>query len=597
MDPLIFEFKNNNCDIEKDVTSYNYQPHYHGNSFKHHSSSTFHHSIWTARAMEKIMWDKTTWFYNELIKDNINEKYFNLTLFLAFYHDVGKLDGRKRVTIKINHPQYGFSEIYGKFKQIGKKMFSCINYPYINTHLQTHKIIAMLAIISLCHQDFGEIMQNKMTIAEYLEKFDENIRNFEPYKFHILDYNMFLRILLLVSLSDVIGSRPIEYNSNYQSKWQILNQQINKVDNNTSPWNHYGYDQRARQICKDIIKMFNKVTNAKLNKNRRGVAAENIQTKIIKRSINGQNFNLLAGVVEKGTILYKAMDTFITQSMHQNYKKASWFASSSTADGYVVNSGVGGPYKYVFESKEDITLIFFDNARNIDTLYQMIIANDRWEEGYKLSIINLIQFAFGINASEQLQMKIKKKFVDNDNINITVQDTFNPGHDGNFKRWSYHHLDVRIMEEVICYFNLGGYMASGIQLSKNVPNYRPSLGPFHEEMAICKSYENVKIKKLEKIIDGNKILNNSVDMINFILKIPNIMDKIIDFQLGGKKKEKKEMIKKNIKKIFGFKIGGNRKNKKIRKHKGINQNTGNLNKGYKYSKKKLKNGLKQIVKK
>ena len=44
-----------------------------------------------------------------------------------------------------------------------------------------------------------------------------------------------------------------------------------------------------------------------------------------------------------------------------------------------------------------------------------------------------------------------------------------------------------------------------------------------------------------------------------------------------------------------FKKGG--KKKKIRKHKGINQKTGRLNKGYKYSGKKSKSGLKQIVKK
>mgnify|MGYP001191715693 CR=1 FL=1 len=42
---------------------------------------------------------------------------------------------------------------------------------------------------------------------------------------------------------------------------------------------------------------------------------------------------------------------------------------------------------------------------------------------------------------------------------------------------------------------------------------------------------------------------------------------------------------------------GGKKPKKIRKHKGINQNTGRLNKGYKYSGKKLKSGLKQIIKK
>ena len=42
--------------------------------------------------------------------------------------------------------------------------------------------------------------------------------------------------------------------------------------------------------------------------------------------------------------------------------------------------------------------------------------------------------------------------------------------------------------------------------------------------------------------------------------------------------------------------GGAKKKKKIRKHSGINKTTGKLKKGYKYSGKKLKSGLKQIVK-
>ena len=44
--------------------------------------------------------------------------------------------------------------------------------------------------------------------------------------------------------------------------------------------------------------------------------------------------------------------------------------------------------------------------------------------------------------------------------------------------------------------------------------------------------------------------------------------------------------------------GGKRKTKrKKRKHKGINKKTGRLKKGYKYSGKILKSGLKQIIKK
>ena len=61
-------------------------------------------------------------------------------------------------------------------------------------------------------------------------------------------------------------------------------------------------------------------------------------------------------------------------------------------------------------------------------------------------------------------------------------------------------------------------------------------------------------------------------------------------QDGGSKRKRKS-VKKSKKK-------SKRKSKKkvIRKHKGINQKTGRLNKGYKYSSKKLKSGLKKIVK-
>ena len=41
-------------------------------------------------------------------------------------------------------------------------------------------------------------------------------------------------------------------------------------------------------------------------------------------------------------------------------------------------------------------------------------------------------------------------------------------------------------------------------------------------------------------------------------------------------------------------MSGNKKNK-IRKHRGINQQTGRLKKGFKYSGKKLKSGLSQIL--
>jgi len=596
MDPLIFNFKNNNCSIIKEYKKYKYfEPKYSENSYHHHTSNVYHHSIWSARAMELLWQNKNTWIYNDLIKGKINNKYKNLTLLLAFFHDIGKIDGKMDQLIKINHPQNGYSHIWGYFTDYAKEIFSCIDYEYLNTDFQIHKIIGMLAIVSLCHQDFGDIMQGKMTVNNYLKKMFNHIENFDPFQFHILDYELILRLILLVSFVDVQGARPI--NLFHNSDWNLLNKKFTKnkliVDWNEGPWTKYGYDKRAQKITKKIFERFAEVTNKKLNKNKRGLAGDDIRKVFITKNISGIDYTLEAGVMETGTVLYKAMDSFITQHMHQNYKAASWFASSHTAEGYTGDGGVGGEYKYIFETKQDVELIFMDNYNNIGIIYDMIIGNNDWSEDYKLVCINLIQFAFGVNASPSLQNKLKDKFVDNKNIKISVQDTFNsPDANMKMKRWSYHFLDLRIMNEILCYFKFEGYMAKRMNMYND--------GTFHEEIALCKGYEVVKIKKLEKIVDRkNKVvLNNSSDMINFILDLPNIMDKIIDYQLGGGKKERKKKVKKNLKKILNYKIGGkNKKNKKIRKHKGINQHTGNLNKGYKYSKKVSKSGLKQIVKK
>lgn len=64
-------------------------------------------------------------------------------------------------------------------------------------------------------------------------------------------------------------------------------------------------------------------------------------------------------------------------------------------------------------------------------------------------------------------------------------------------------------------------------------------------------------------------------------------------------KEQLKVINNEIDKVLNKfdKMGGGKKyKKKIRKHLGINQQTGRLKKGYKYSGKKLKSGLPQIIK-
>jgi hypothetical protein len=72
----------------------------------------------------------------------------------------------------------------------------------------------------------------------------------------------------------------------------------------------------------------------------------------------------------------------------------------------------------------------------------------------------------------------------------------------------------------------------------------------------------------------------------------NEMDPNRRYYTGGKRKKKSKKNKKHIKKRIRF-IG---RSSVRRKHSGINQKTGRLNKGYKYSGKKLKSGLPQIIK-
>jgi hypothetical protein len=106
--------------------------------------------------------------------------------------------------------------------------------------------------------------------------------------------------------------------------------------------------------------------------------------------------------------------------------------------------------------------------------------------------------------------------------------------------------------------------------------------------------------------ESNKIKNNKLSfeklLISYLNK-PNMSENKIG--LSKFLKEYKNKINSKSQKIITDKIkqsGGARKKptkkqrKKIRKHVGINQKTGRLNKGYKYSGKILKSGLKQIVK-
>jgi hypothetical protein len=91
---------------------------------------------------------------------------------------------------------------------------------------------------------------------------------------------------------------------------------------------------------------------------------------------------------------------------------------------------------------------------------------------------------------------------------------------------------------------------------------------------------------------GNKILNEATNQIT-----SGVLQGITSLGSGVK-----DTIKSTGSYLYSwFSSGGkkrikSKKSKKIRKHQGINQETGRLKKGYKYSGKKLKSGLPQIIK-
>lgn len=100
----------------------------------------------------------------------------------------------------------------------------------------------------------------------------------------------------------------------------------------------------------------------------------------------------------------------------------------------------------------------------------------------------------------------------------------------------------------------------------------------------------------------NLFLGIGQGMLSF--SIPNVLDLflrtvtfgMIRYKRGREDTRDREEDDLNHR-FNNLRLGGkSKKSKKIRKHSGINQSTGRLKKGYKYSGKKLKSGLPQIIK-
>jgi hypothetical protein len=135
------------------------------------------------------------------------------------------------------------------------------------------------------------------------------------------------------------------------------------------------------------------------------------------------------------------------------------------------------------------------------------------------------------------------------------------------------------------------YILHQIKIPKNNKLLMVHVGPYTESEVLF--FPGQKLKLVDKIKNFKDFESDNTKPVLFLKweivgniyantnKKWNEKIKYIDSIniFGGKKIKKKK-----------------RKSKKIRKHSGINQSTGRLKKGYKYSDKKLKSGLSQIIK-
>lgn len=502
------EINLNNCDFKKlrtEMKKYEYPEK--GNL--HHRAGLFHHSIWTAKATEMIfnLKDKNNWI--KKLSDGIPKKFHNFSILAAFLHDIGKLDNKttKQDFIKPKHDIYGYDLLINSCSIFYNFIDKCINPKYDQ---KFNKVIAFLALISKHHLDLGRIMKKELSIDKYIDNIFKSFGNFpeEIYVFKRDDIGILFNILTIIQLADVIGARPFDS----KSKWAMLNEykkieEIDeyKKDQNKTPWFRYGYEKNGEKYIDKIIKKYQERINIYFNSEKSGIGSKvNIKTEII-----GNKYKIKYSEIPEGVYFFKSMSIKIKPSDHRNYKNISWFGSEKTADIYLENKSFGG-FEYQFQTTKKLRLIRLDDTETIISFYAML--NDLYKKEKKrkyLDIANKLQFAFGVGIKQfkELKQYMNKNFFNYDKDFLDI------------KRKSYHNIDIDIMKELICPFsssnNFDGYVA------------KPFFN-FHEEIALCTPWEDVKLVKLYKEFDFGKKC------------------KIV---YGGKAKRRKNQGKKKLKKI------------------------------------------------
>lgn len=474
------------CDfkkLKKEMEKYEHPPG--GNA--HHRAGVLYHSVWSARAAESLYSAPDS---NWIKKKILLPEYKNFTILAAFLHDIGKIDGKmsKEKFVKPKHDKYGYNLLINSCSTIYEILDKCIHPKYTKN---VNQKIAFLAIIIKHHLDLGDIMQGKLTIDKYIDNIFESLVNFpsDIYIFMRPDLEILLRILTVVQLCDVVGARPFKFNS----KWKTLNElprDIEEHDNfkknkNLIPWIKYGYEKNGEKIVDEIIRVYQEKIQLFFNSSDRG-AASKLKEKVYKVG----NLEFVYSEVPAGVFFFKAMNVgTITKQAHESYKSISWFGSESTADGYLTSKHFGG-FQYQFQTRKKLNLLRLDNSKTIISFYALLnymYSRDRKKK--YLDIANKLQFAFGVGKKQLKSIKqhVNKKFFDFDENESTL------------KRVSFHEIDIDIMKQLICPFgsehNFHGYIATPMF------NGASGKGNFHEEIAICEPWKDMKFIKLYKKYD------------------------------------------------------------------------------------------------
>ena len=226
--------------------------------------------------------------------------------------------------------------------------------------------------------------------------------------------------------------------------------------------------------------------------------------------------------------------------------------------------------------------------KNKDVLQDEIIKTQNELYGINDSINKLIKVQNDLNRKLQIEYNIVGEDINdvNKRINRTIRYITD-----SIKYIRENETVKRDMEEE--YEKLYKYISKRFQNKEIIKSIKQSLEKILPELNKLIRVKNEIIMKIDRLVLDDKVLVQRIKNaeIKFNEKLKLEMMEFVNKQ--NKKEKKKEMMKQMMRSMT---LGGSKKKKRVRKHKGINRQTGKLKKGYKYSGKKLKSGLAQIVK-